>query len=89
MADKAHISKLPAKPMRTASANWCFPPDFPNSVCGVVSQKRQFAPGVMTKSMTDRGLPLAIEAATAVLQGERHPLISKARFFHATCPPWV
>ncbi|WP_417526097.1 cell wall hydrolase [Marinovum sp.] len=58
-------------------------PDFPNTVCGVVSQKNQFAPGVMTRRMTDRGLPLAREAAREVLQGKRHPLISKARFFHA------
>lgn len=58
-------------------------PDFPNTVCGVVSQKNQFAPGVMSRAMTDRGLPLAQEAAMAVLQGERHPLISRARFFHA------
>lgn len=57
--------------------------DFPGTVCGVVSQKNQFAPGVMTRKMTDRGLPLAREAATSVLQGERHPLITKARFFHA------
>jgi spore germination cell wall hydrolase CwlJ-like protein len=49
----------------------------------VVSQKNQFAPGVMTRPMTDRGLPLALESARAVLQGERHPLITKGRFFHA------
>ncbi|WP_323764197.1 cell wall hydrolase [Marinovum sp.] len=57
--------------------------DFPDTVCAVVSQRNQFAPGVMTRKMTDRGLPLAQEAARAVLRGERHPLISKARFFHA------
>ncbi|AKO96638.1 spore-cortex-lytic enzyme prepeptide precursor [Marinovum algicola DG 898] len=57
--------------------------DFPDTVCGVVSQKNQFAPGVMTRPMTDRGLPLALESARAVLQGERHPLITKGRFFHA------
>ncbi len=57
--------------------------DFPDTVCGVVSQRNQFAPGVMTRPMTDSGLPLAREAALAVLSGERHPRISRARFFHA------
>ncbi|MEP5155343.1 cell wall hydrolase [Planktotalea sp.] len=57
--------------------------DFPNTVCGVVGQKNQFAPGVMTKPMTDSGLPLAQSSAAAVLRGERHPRLPKARFFHA------
>ena len=57
--------------------------DFPNTVCGVVSQKRQFAPGVMTRRMTGASEVLARETAKAVLQGERHPHTAKARFFHA------
>ena len=57
--------------------------DFPDTVCGVVSQKNQFAPGVMSKPMNDRSAPFARENARAVLQGERHPKITKARFFHA------
>ena len=57
--------------------------DFPNSVCAVVSQKNQFAPGVMTKPMTDSGRPLAEASARAVLRGERHPRVRNARFFHA------
>ncbi|ARU01549.1 spore cortex-lytic enzyme [Yoonia vestfoldensis] len=56
---------------------------FPNSVCGVVSQKNQFAPGVMTKRMDSRSAPLARAAAQAVLAGERHPDIAQAMFFHA------
>ncbi|MCJ7875019.1 cell wall hydrolase [Marinovum sp. 2_MG-2023] len=56
---------------------------FPNTVCGVVSQKNQFAPGVMSKPMTDRGAPLAQEAARAVLSGTRHPHVGIAKFFHA------
>lgn len=55
---------------------------FPRSVCGVVAQKRQFAPGIMTRRMDDRGLPLAREAARAVLRGERHPAIGNAMYFH-------
>lgn len=56
---------------------------FPNTVCGVVGQKNQFAPGVMTKQMNLATAPLIMGAARAVLKGERHPSISKARFFHA------
>ena len=55
---------------------------FPNTVCGVVAQKNQFAPGVMTKKMDDRSVPMVNEAAFAVLRGERHPLVANAQFFH-------
>lgn len=56
--------------------------DFPNTVCKVVGQKNQFAAGIMTKPMNDSGLPLVLEAAAAVIRGERHPLVQNARFFH-------
>lgn len=56
---------------------------FPNTVCGVVSQRNQFAPGVMTKRMESRSAPLARAAAQSVLAGERHPLVAEAAFFHA------
>ncbi|UOA32504.1 Spore cortex-lytic enzyme [Sulfitobacter sp. DSM 110093] len=56
---------------------------FPNTVCGVVGQPKQFAPGVMTKPMNDRSAPLARASALAVLQGERHPKVTRAKFFHA------
>jgi spore germination cell wall hydrolase CwlJ-like protein len=56
---------------------------FPNTVCGVVSQKNQFAPGVMTKPMESRSAPYARAAAQSVLAGERHPHIGRAAFFHA------
>lgn len=55
---------------------------FPNTVCGVVSQPNQFAPGVMTKPM-NRGETLARQTALAVLAGARHPKVSRAKFFHA------
>ncbi|MCR8550762.1 cell wall hydrolase [Salipiger sp. P9] len=57
--------------------------EFPATVCGVVGQRNQFAPGVMSRDMNSRSLPLALEAAGAVLQGERHPQVETARFFHA------
>ncbi|MDH2327699.1 cell wall hydrolase [Cereibacter sp. SYSU M97828] len=57
---------------------------YPRSVCGVVAQKGQFAPGVMSRKMTEnRSLRLTREAATSVLRGERHPLVGSAQFFHA------
>jgi spore germination cell wall hydrolase CwlJ-like protein len=58
-------------------------PDYPNTVCGVVGQENQFAPGVMTRAMEGRGGDLVREAARAVLAGERHPMIGNAQFFHA------
>jgi len=57
--------------------------DYPDTVCGVVSQKNQFAPGVMTRRMDSRSAPKAREAAISVLRGERHPMIGSAQFFHA------
>ncbi|MEP3334045.1 cell wall hydrolase [Sedimentitalea sp.] len=56
---------------------------FPDTICGVVSQKNQFAPGVMTKKMDNRSAPLARVAALSVYEGERHPKIANAKFFHA------
>ena len=56
---------------------------FPNTVCGVVAQKRQFAPGIMTRKMNSKAMPEVREAARAVLRGERHPMIGNAQFFHA------
>lgn len=56
---------------------------YPDTVCGVVSQKNQFAAGVMTRRMNSRSAPLVREAAVSVLRGERHPLVGDAQFFHA------
>ncbi len=55
---------------------------YPQSVCGVVSQKGQFAPGIMTRQMNSKAMPDVQEAARAVLRGERHPQIQNAMFFH-------
>ncbi|MDB5660741.1 MAG: cell wall hydrolase, SleB [Cypionkella sp.] len=55
---------------------------YPHSVCGVVSQRKQFAPGVMNKRMNTRTAPKLREAAQSVLEGERHPLVGNAQFFH-------
>lgn len=56
---------------------------FPGTICGVVGQANQFAPGVMTSQMDSRGGDLAKGAALAVYSGERHPGVTAAKFFHA------
>ncbi len=56
---------------------------YPRSVCGVVGQRNQFAPGIMTRRMDARRSPMLREAARSVLAGERHPLVGNALFFHA------
>ncbi|WP_353474562.1 cell wall hydrolase [Salipiger sp. H15] len=58
-------------------------PEFPGTVCGVVGQKGQFAPEIMTREMGGSSMMAVREAATSVLAGERHPLIGNAQFFHA------
>jgi len=55
---------------------------FPNTICGVVSQNRQFAPGVLTRPLDPRQLPPALHAADAVLAGERYAPVGKAMHFH-------
>jgi hypothetical protein len=55
---------------------------YPKSVCGVVGQKKQFAPGVLSKRM-DKGEALARSTAREVLRGARHAEVGgKAMFFH-------
>ncbi len=56
-------------------------PKFPNTVCGVVGQPRQFAPGVMTRTVKGNKQELA-ELADEILAGKRHPGVRKAKFFH-------
>ncbi len=55
---------------------------FPDTVCGVVGQKGQFAPGVLSRPMNSEAMPDVQNAAAAVLSGERHPGVQKAKFFH-------
>ncbi|RFC62139.1 cell wall hydrolase [Fulvimarina endophytica] len=57
-------------------------PEFPNSVCAVVGQKNQFAPGVLSKRM-EKGRELAFATAAKVLGGTRHGWVgNRAMFFH-------
>jgi hypothetical protein len=55
---------------------------YPSSICGIVSQERQFAPGVMRRVVSAEAEPELDLAASAVLRGERHPGVKDAMFFH-------
>ena len=57
---------------------------FPDTVCGVVGQKRQFAPGVLSKPMTEsKSRERAYRMADTVLAGKRHRGVGRnTMFFH-------
>lgn len=55
---------------------------YPETICGVVSQEKQFAPGVMTRVMKEETAPELNAAADAILRGERNPEVKEAMFFH-------
>jgi spore germination cell wall hydrolase CwlJ-like protein len=53
------------------------------TVCQVVGAPRQFAPGVLSRAMTEgKSKERAFSAAEEVLRGRRHPKVGKAEFFH-------
>jgi spore germination cell wall hydrolase CwlJ-like protein len=57
--------------------------EFPNTVCGVVGQKNQFAPGVLSRPMQEgKSRERAERVARAVLNGKRHRATGKAMYFH-------
>ncbi|WP_425359592.1 cell wall hydrolase [Enterovirga rhinocerotis] len=55
---------------------------YPGSVCAVVGQRNQFAPGVLSKPVSGRSWALALETADAVLSGRRHAGVQRAKHFH-------
>lgn len=55
---------------------------YSDSICGVVAQKRQFAPGVMTREVKPQAEPELATAVDAILSGVRHPAVKEAMFFH-------
>lgn len=58
-------------------------PRYPKSVCGVVGQPNQFAPGVLSRKVTEgRSWALATRTARRVLSGDRHPGVRRAQHFH-------
>jgi spore germination cell wall hydrolase CwlJ-like protein len=67
----------------TVVMNRVHDPKFPNTVCGVVGQKNQFASGVLYKPMKEgKSVALARQVAERVLGGARHPGVKDAKFFH-------
>jgi spore germination cell wall hydrolase CwlJ-like protein len=52
------------------------------TICDVVGEPGQFAPGVMTRPMNSRALPDVEEAADAVLKGERKAKLRNTMYFH-------
>lgn len=57
-------------------------PQFPNTICEVVGQKNQFAPGVLSRPM-ERGRDLAFQTAAKVMRGARHGEVGgRSMFFH-------
>lgn len=56
---------------------------FPNGgICAVVGQPRQFATGVLSKPMAEKDLPKVAAVTDAVLDGQRHPKVGRAMYFH-------
>jgi spore germination cell wall hydrolase CwlJ-like protein len=56
---------------------------FSRDVCAVVGQPRQFAPGVLSRPMTETASAArAHKMAGQVLKGRRHPGVGKVLFFH-------
>lgn len=53
-----------------------------STICEVVGERGQFAPGVMTRPMNSRAMPDVEEAADAVLKGERKAKLKNTMFFH-------
>lgn len=53
-----------------------------SSICEVVGQKRQFAAGVMIRTMEGEAAERARRNAEKVLAGNRHPALKNAMFFH-------
>ena len=53
-----------------------------DNICSVVGQPGQFAPGVMTRRMNSKALPDVMDAAEAVLKGERSTKAKNSMFFH-------
>lgn len=55
---------------------------YPSTICSVVGQRNQFAPGVLTRPVNIAALPDVAAAADAVLRGERSPKLKNAMYFH-------
>ena len=70
------------KAVGTVVMNRVASPHYPNTICGVVGQPRQFAQGVLTRPLDPRQAGAAERAADAVLKGERYAPVGNAMHFH-------
>jgi len=59
-----------------------------STICDVVGEPGQFAPGVMTRPMNSRAMPDVEEAADAVLKGERKAKLKNTMYFHTAGLPF-
>lgn len=60
-----------------------------DTICEVVGRRSQFAPGVLTRTMSEaRPAERARRVADAVLSGQRHPIAGDAMFFHTDNVPF-
>ncbi len=57
-------------------------PRYPSTICGVVGAPRQFAAGVLSRPMTERGLSRIEAIADEILEGKRNAQVGEARHFH-------
>lgn len=58
-------------------------PRYPDTVCGVVGQPRQFASGVLTRPMSEQASLMRVgQAADRILAGHRHGGVRQAMHFH-------
>jgi spore germination cell wall hydrolase CwlJ-like protein len=55
---------------------------YPRTICGVVGQRNQFAPGALTSPMSGVGRTRALRNADRVLAGARTPGMQSVEFFH-------
>lgn len=53
-----------------------------STICEVVGERGQFAPGVLTRPMNSKALPDVELAAEAVLKGERKAKLKNTMYFH-------
>lgn len=59
------------------------------TVCEVVGRRSQFAPGVLSRAMTEeKPRELAYRTADLVLDGGRHPVAGSALYFHTADVPF-
>jgi spore germination cell wall hydrolase CwlJ-like protein len=57
---------------------------YPQSICGTVGQKNQFAPGALTSPFEGAGKARALRVADEVIAGARMPGLENVMFFHTT-----